>query len=216
MTQAELENAKLEEIAAEFRAKGYEVSVRPRLEKLPEFLRPFQPDFIATSSHDNAIVEVKSTQDLMTGALVQLAEAVERQPGWRLELQVVSLPIAPELPENGELLPARRVESLLREARTLHQEKHYEAAAMMAWAAAEAVFRRMARARGVKAERKSSGTILKQLYIFGLIDDYEYLSFVSAMDFRDALSHGFKARVTPGKVRRFIQDVEEVKGRPAA
>ena len=37
------------------------------------------------------------------------------------------------MPQNGELLSRKRANALLDEARALHQQKRYEAAAMMAW-----------------------------------------------------------------------------------
>jgi uncharacterized protein YutE (UPF0331/DUF86 family) len=216
MTQAQLENTKLEQLAAEYRRKGYAVAVRPREAQIPSFLAPFQPDLVARSDRDNVVVEIKSSPELAAESLVKLAEAVEAQPGWRLELIVVNPPAAQELPIHGELAPDDRVASLLREAQALNREQRYEAAAMLAWSAAEAIFRRLAQANGIEAERKSSGSVLKQLYAFGLIDADQYEVFARAMEFRNAFAHGFAATVAPETIHRFIQDVEELKSRPAA
>ncbi|HYI10631.1 MAG TPA: hypothetical protein VEK57_16340 [Thermoanaerobaculia bacterium] len=216
MTQAELERANLEAIASEYRQKGYSVSVRPAAASVPQFLAPFQPDLIATSREDNVVVEIKSSSDLASDAVVALAEAVEAQPGWRLELAVVNLPAAPEVPLNGELVPDEQIDSLLREAHTLSREKRYEAATIMAWAAAEGIFRRLARAEGIESERKSSGTVLKQLYANGVIDPDQYDSFSRAMEFRNAFAHGFKASVAPAEIDQFLHEVEALRSRRAA
>ena len=216
MTQAELEQQKLEQIAAEYRQKGYSVSLRPGTEDIPAFLTPFEPDLLARSEADSVVVEIKPTADLVSDSLIELAEAVEAQPGWRFELVVINPPAAQEVPRNGELVPDERIESLLREAEALNREKRYEAAAVIAWAAAEAMFRRLVREHGIESERKSSGSILKQLYALGVIDADQYEIFSRAMEFRNAFAHGFAADVAPETIERFIRDVEELKSRPAA
>src|SRR4051812_2664686 len=101
MTQIELENAKLELVAAEYRQKGYDVSIRPGSENVPQFLAPFQPDLIVTSANDNAVIEIKSSRDLTSGSLTQLAAKVESKPGWRLELVLVNPPAVQEVPPYG-------------------------------------------------------------------------------------------------------------------
>jgi uncharacterized protein YutE (UPF0331/DUF86 family) len=215
MTQAELESVKLEQIASEYRRKGYEVSVHPDTGDMPEFLAPFRPDLVAASAHDRVVVEVKSSAGVASSAIVKLADAVEMQPGWRLEVVVVNPSAAQEVPAGGELVSADRVASLIREAQVLSREKRYEAATIIAWAAAEAMLRRLARASG-ESEGKSSATVLKQLYAHGVIDEDQYDSFSRAMEFRNAFAHGFSADVAPEAIERFIHDVEELKSLSAA
>src|SRR5258706_10273772 len=211
MTDTELKTSKLDELTSEYLRKGYRVVTSPRPEEVPEFLREFQLDLVAVSDNDKVAVVVKSSPDLTSQSLVGLAEAVEAQQGWRLELVVVNQPAAPEIPIQGELVPEDRVESLLHEAHVLNAEKRSEAAAMMAWAAAASVLRRLVGSVDVRAERKSSGTILKQLYVLGLIDAEEYDSFNSAMEFRNAFAHGFAATVSSETIERFIRDVQQLK-----
>jgi uncharacterized protein YutE (UPF0331/DUF86 family) len=216
VTQTEIEQTTIEQVASEFRGKGYDVAVRPSAESAPAFLRPFQPDLIATSSGDNVVVEFKSSADLTSDVLVRLAEAVQSQPGWRLELVVVNPPAAQEVPPRGELVSGERVDAMLREAETFVRENRYEAAALLAWSAAEATLRRLAQTNGLDSERKSSGAILKQLYALGLIDPDQYDAFARAMEFRNAFAHGFAATVAPENVDRVIRDVELLKSRSAA
>jgi uncharacterized protein YutE (UPF0331/DUF86 family) len=216
MIQAELENAKLEQLAAEYRQKGYDVSIRPDSENVPPFLAPFQPDLIVKSPRDNAVIEIKSSNDLTSGSLAQLAAKVEQKPGWRLELVVVNQPAAREVPAHAVLVAEDRIDHILRQAELLSREKSYEPAALMAWAAAEAILRRMAVASGVEVERKSTGSVLKLLYALGLIDDDQYDNFAAAMEFRNAFAHGFEASLQPESIDRVIHDVELLKSRPAA
>ncbi|HEY2321228.1 MAG TPA: hypothetical protein VGJ82_00060, partial [Thermoanaerobaculia bacterium] len=113
MTQSDLEKSKLEQIASEYRRKGYDVATRPREDHIPPFLRPFQPDLVATSDRDNVVVEIKSSLDLASESIMKLAEAVEAQSGWRFELVVVNPLVAHEVPARGALAADDRVESIL-------------------------------------------------------------------------------------------------------
>jgi uncharacterized protein YutE (UPF0331/DUF86 family) len=216
MTQRELENAKREQIAAEYRQKGYDVCIRPDSENVPQFLVPFQPDLIVRSPNDNAVIEIKSSRDLTSGSLTQLAAKVESEPGWRLELVVVNQPAAREVPPHGTLVAHERIDQILHQAQVLSREKSYEPAALMAWAAAEAILRRMALDSGVDVERKTTGSVLKLLYALGLIDADQYDNFSSAMELRNAFAHGYEASLQPENIDRVIHDVESLKSRPAA
>ena len=77
----------LKRVAADYRQQGYRVMSPATPETLPAFLRDCQPDLIAERDDDHVVVEIKAAGTLK-GAheLVVLAERVEKQPGWRLEL----------------------------------------------------------------------------------------------------------------------------------
>jgi REase_AHJR-like len=51
---------KLQEIAGEYEARGYEVVVEPGPEKLPEFLAGFHPDLVARGPNESVVIEVKN------------------------------------------------------------------------------------------------------------------------------------------------------------
>ncbi|MGZ5434155.1 MAG: hypothetical protein ACXWH7_14635, partial [Thermoanaerobaculia bacterium] len=53
MTLMELTQQKLDELAAEYRMKGYAVTLNPAGSDVPEAFRAFQADLVATSSSDN-------------------------------------------------------------------------------------------------------------------------------------------------------------------
>src|SRR5205814_7355561 len=121
---------------------------------------------------------------------------------WRLELVVVNPPAAREVPPHGILVAQERIDHILHQAQVLSREKSYEPAALMAWAAAEAILRRMALDSGVEVERKTTGSVLKLLYALGLIDDDQYDNFARAMEFRNAFAHGFDAFLQPESIDR--------------
>ncbi len=216
MTIVEIEKERLGQLAEEFRGKGYEVVLHPRSADLPGFLAPFQVDLIAKSAKENVVVQVKSSPELRSEALVRLAKAVEKRSGWRFELLVINPSAALEVPMHSKLVGEAKVNGLLREAEALNDDGRHEAAAMLAWSAAESVLRRLAKAAGFESERKSSAAVLKELYAAGKLTAEEYEDFSRAMEFRNAFSHGFAARIDGREVKRMLRDLAELRSRPAA
>ncbi|HET8772167.1 MAG TPA: hypothetical protein VFP80_00185, partial [Thermoanaerobaculia bacterium] len=86
MTLSDLTQQKIDELASEYRRNGYAVWIHPAAHELPEFLREFEPDLIATSPQGNVVVEVKTSSAVAADQMTRLAEAVERQSGWRFEV----------------------------------------------------------------------------------------------------------------------------------
>lgn len=216
MTIAELVKSKVEQIASELRATGYSVVVQPGPSDLPPFLREFEPDVIATSDRENVVVEVRSPAELESEEFVRLAETIEAHPGWRLQLSVVDLPTPQEIPARAELAGTQQVHHSLEQAQVLVRERHYEAAAMVAWSAVETILRRHALATGVDADRKGSLYVLKHLYAAGALDADQYETLDRMLQFRDAFVHGFAARVDPETVQRLIDEAEHLRSLSAA
>jgi hypothetical protein len=77
----------LRRVASSYRKQGYRVIAPPLPDALPQFLHDCQPDLIAEREDDHVVVEVKAAGSLKgANDLVELAERVATQPGWRLEL----------------------------------------------------------------------------------------------------------------------------------
>jgi hypothetical protein len=77
----------LKRVAADYRQQGYRVLAPATADVLPAFLHDCQPDLIAERDDDHVVVEIKAAGSLKgANELVVLAERVEKQPGWRLEL----------------------------------------------------------------------------------------------------------------------------------
>src|SRR5258708_32641973 len=119
MTLSEMEQQKIDELVSEYQGKGYAVRVRPPADQLPDFLRAFEPDLVATSSRDNVVVAVKTPSTNDAGQLTRFAEAVERQPGWHLEFVFVNHPVAAEIPSEEQLAPEAHGNRLLASAEGL-------------------------------------------------------------------------------------------------
>jgi hypothetical protein len=78
------------QIASDYRKQGYRVVVPSGSSALPEFLRDCQPDLIAEKDDDHVVIEVKASRALKgSNDLVELADRVAGQDGWRFELVTV-------------------------------------------------------------------------------------------------------------------------------
>lgn len=194
MTLMELTQQRLDELAAEYRMKGYDVTLHPTGSDLPEAVRAFEPDLVATSSGDNVVIEVKASSSLDADRMQRLAEAIEATPGWRLEVVFVNQPVAPGIPAEESLAPEAQVDRLLSSAETLSADGEIEAAVMLAWSAVEIILRRSAQSAAPEFERQSSARVLKHLYSLGLIEPATYEKLLLLMQFRNAVAHGFEPR----------------------
>src|SRR5437660_5834241 len=118
MTIAELQQQKLDEISADYVDEGYDIRLQPSEAELPEFLKGFRPDLLATSRRENVVVEViPATESL--DEMKRLASAVDQQPGWRYEVTFVSQPVAPDIPAQEPLASDEQVNRLLKGAEEL-------------------------------------------------------------------------------------------------
>jgi hypothetical protein len=74
-------------VAAAYRTQGYSVVAAPTADVLPKFLLDCHPAVIAERDDDRVVVEIKRAGSLKgANELVDLAQRVTAQPGWRLEL----------------------------------------------------------------------------------------------------------------------------------
>jgi hypothetical protein len=97
------------EIAASYRKQGYRVTAPSVADALPSFLRDCHPDLIAEKEGDRVVIEVKPSHALKgANDLIELADRVAAEPGWRLELVTVR-----SEPEYRELLAPEWLEHML-------------------------------------------------------------------------------------------------------
>ena len=211
MTVQELEQAKLQEIAAEYRSKNYAVKVRPRAEDLPTFLASQEVDLVAQSPEDNVVVEIGSARSPRREDWVRVAEVVKSQPNWRFEVVVVNPPSAPDVPVYGELADDQQIQASIRNAEILINEDQFEAAALLAWSAAEAILRARARTEGLDLERKSSSSLLKNLYSVGQLEPSSYTKLQALLEFRNAFAHGFRAHLDRHQLTEIIGEVTRLR-----
>lgn len=185
----------LAKIAEDLRARGYEVTITPSADDVPEFLRGYQPDILARDGREHLVIEIKtsSTAPEDTDGLQAIAERIAQQPGWRFAI------IAPPPPE--EILPGERLAPLeeseirhrLIEAETLAGSGHFEAALMLAWAAAEGAMRIIASRERLPLRRSDTLTLLRGLASEGLVNRSHFRQLTDLFRWRSALAHGFRS-----------------------
>ena len=119
MTIEELQAQKLEEIAADYERRGYEIHLRPAPDELPESLRALHPALVARSEKENVVVEVQPWVSRDFERWDRLDEAVRREDGWKLEFSFISHPVAPDVPSDEDLASDEQVDHLLSSAEAM-------------------------------------------------------------------------------------------------
>jgi hypothetical protein len=193
----DLEKNKINQLAKEYRKKGYKVYINPSYPAaLPSFLENYQPDLLAKKGREYIIVEVKSSLTLSrANYLENLARAIENHEGWRLEL-VVTNPIKDKITEEIEgeyaTLSLTDIEKRLNDIRNLTNQKFVEASFLLAWATTEAVMRHTLLIAGLDYREKRPVANIKTLYSYGLLDKSDYELLLSLNKNRNIIAHGFK------------------------
>ncbi len=181
----------IQKTAAEYRKKGYEVSVEVSL----DFLPGFRADLIAKRDDEARIVAVKSRSSLAAEPRIgELAQIVETKPGWSFELLLVGEPEKLDSPAGARPFIGDETKSRAVEAENSLRAGFPEAAFLLAWSACEAVIRALVEAEGVSNPSITRpGYVLDQAVYIGAIsrDDYNYLT--NLQRYRNAIVHGFTA-----------------------
>jgi REase_AHJR-like len=186
------EHQKLQEIAAEYEARGYEVLVTPGPGQLPEFLADFQPDLIARKAEESIVVEVKvGTETAASERFRELAETIQRHPGWRFSLVVIDPRSDEVAPPTQSLLDRQAIVDRLAQADELLKTGATDAAFLLMWVSVEALLRHIATREGLPLERVPSSSLLKELFSLGILSRSELEQAQRALTVRNALVHGF-------------------------
>ena len=136
----------LERVAEPYRDEGYEVIVRPRGDQVPPFAAGLELDLIATRGIEGVIVVVKKNRiDLSRDpAVLRLAETVDAQAGWRLDVVVLEAVTVLEKAALGAAEPSdEQLAQILKTADELNDRGYSPSACVMAWGGLEAVMRRL-------------------------------------------------------------------------
>ncbi|MEH1978662.1 hypothetical protein [Nostoc sp.] len=210
---ANLERERLLKLAEEYSEKGYEVFFHPNPEELPDFLNKYRPDMIVRRGEENVVIEVKSRSSLNSSSnqdLRNLAQAVEKHPGWRFEL-VMTNPedIMYSLKAEGSL-QEHEIESQLQVTRQLITQ-HPESAILYSWSLVEATLRLIAQKEELSLQRFDPLYLVKQLAIEGVISKSQYQLLMNSLLLRNSIAHGFKTtQITQNSVYELIELTEQL------
>jgi hypothetical protein len=200
----------LDDAAQEYESKGYRVVKEPDLAVLPDFLKGFQPDLLAYGDGETVVIEVKSSAILpQSHDIVSLADVVNARPGWRFELIVTNSSTREESAGLDWWGIRRRIADALELL-----DGQEDAAAVLAWSAAEATMRLIAKQHNVglgNAQRNTPLFLVKKLFSLGYLGYEDYSALVDGVHMRNLIVHGYHPSVpTRREARRLIDSVERM------
>jgi hypothetical protein len=208
-----IEREQLLKIAKKYQDQGYEVSLHPNSEDLPDFLRPYLPDMIVRRGDEAVVIEVKSRSSLdssSTQYLQGLAKAIEKNPSWRFELVMTNPEEVDYSPKAEASFQEQEIKSRLQIARRLVAE-HPDSAILYSWSLVEATLRLVAEKEAISLQRFQPLYLVKKLATEGVIAKSEYQLLMNAISFRNAIVHGFKTtQVTQKSVYELIDLAEQL------
>jgi len=202
---------KLQEIAGEYEARGYEVVVEPGPEKLPKFLAGFRPDLVARGPDESVVIEVKvGTKTAASERFRELAEIIQHQPGWRFSLVVIDPRSDEVAPPTQQLLDRQEIADRLGRANELLRTGATDAAFLLMWVAVEALLRHIATREGLPLERVPSSSLMKELFSLGILSRSELAVAQRAFSVRNALVHGFETTGLDEAARELAQLAQQL------
>lgn len=195
------------ELADKYEREGYEVIFSPRSEELPDFLRGFHPDLIATKPDGGIVVETRKRGRVRrVDYWKELTAAVQRQEGWKLELFLPPLPDRPE----PESLSEAEIRDHLRHSAALASDGATEAGFLLVWSAVEAALRLLMERYNLETSDTQPGTLIARLVGDGLMEREDYASLKNYLLYRNSLAHGFRQPVTADDIAQLQAIVERL------
>jgi hypothetical protein len=185
---------KIEEVRAEYEARGCDVAVGPGPEHVPFDLGGLHPDLLVRCGADRWLVFVRlSGMWVSMQHLLRIAHEMQQDPTWHLLLVTaddVELAGAPGLDDALPSWTRLRADA----ARALGMARagaDPDAAFFILWATVEAVLRKTAECEGVPVERLPTADMLAGAYTFGSLSLERYDRLRVALTLRNRVAHGF-------------------------
>ena len=172
---------------ARYEAEGYIVTINDALFPL-EGLRA---DAVARRKGEAVVIEVRSADlsDRAKERLQRLAQLVDTQPGWRVDIVTYEPERTPPYPDHQDVV--RRVE----EARRL-TEVSPDAAVLLIWSAVEGALLRLSRQRGLDLVRLlPPRTLIRRLSVDGVLSDNQAAELDSFAVIRNNIAHGQRSEL---------------------
>jgi uncharacterized protein YutE (UPF0331/DUF86 family) len=180
---------RLQEVAEEYRQKGYRVRLSPSGDELPVFLQPYHPDLIAEGSRENVVMLCGCPgKDGQTSDWEELARVIQQHPGWRLEFILNS----EQRQKPVVTIEAAEIRVRLDQGEELAKAGMLEAALLIAWTAVEAAMRLASVREQIELPDLRPTTIITRLYTEGIIDWEDYTTLLECLQIRSIVAHGFQ------------------------
>jgi hypothetical protein len=191
-------------VVQRYRDEGYNVIVQPRGEQVPPFVAGFQLDLIATRGNEGVVVEIKTNRiDLSNDPYItRLAEIVNAQPGWRLDVVVLEPETTIEKAAREASEPSDdQLAQILKAAEDLVDRGYTSYAYVVAWGGLEAAMRRIR--DGAELYGKPAPTeLMRMLYGNGFLNKEQFDRLKESYKIRSQVVHGLvPSQVDPALVR---------------
>ncbi len=191
-TIAELESKRAREIADEWRSRGYEVTIHPKRDQLPSFMKGFSPDLLMRKGDESVVVETKSRPTMeREGRPSGLAGVVRDRPGWNYWLAPVNVGEQLRAPKGVRSFTREDVLDCAAESERLLDAGFADAAFIQACAAADGAVRILLDEEGELLGRPPSEHAITLAAQEGVISMERYFFLRDVLSKRNALVHGF-------------------------
>lgn len=194
----------LARIVQRYRDEGYDVVVQPKGEQVPPFVAGFSLDLIARRGNEGVVVQIKANRiDLSNDPYItRLAEVVNGQAGWRLDVVVLEPETMIEKVARDASEPSDdQLAQILKAAEDLVDRGYTPYAHVVAWGGLEAAMRRI---RDV-AELYGKPTpieLMGSLYGNGFLNREQFDRLKESYKIRSQVVHGLvPTQVDPALVR---------------
>ena len=210
------ERRKAERLARHYEKQGFRVSVEPRGEHLPEFLREsrYRPDLIVEGPEESIVIEVTSRDSVeRLRELSDVSKTIERQRGWEFILVMTNarLPREPDFPvhlaEINDLRDAfRRVEELYEQCKK-DGGKYSHAILLSVWAIMEGVLRMyLYTGKRKRQQVRSAHSLVRDAVMLGFLELEEGEFFDRMATARNRVAHGVVTeRVSAADLERLVR-----------
>lgn len=213
-----MEQEAIERIAKQYRDEGYDVIVHPRGDQVPAFAVDFEGDLIATRGNEGVVAEIKTNRlDLARDPqITRLAQIVNAQPGWRLDVVVLEPETTLEKAAQEAAEPSdEELAQILKAAEELADQGYSPYACVVAWGGLEAAMRRIR--DGAELYGWTTPTeLMRVLYGNGFLTREQFDRLKESYRIRSQVVHGLvPLQVSPESVRyvtattRSLAHVEE-------
>jgi hypothetical protein len=201
------EQSALKRLANEYSRDGYRVILSPLPNSLPEPLRGFPIDMLATRGEETVVVEVKKpTSRKPDERLLALAEAVKRMPNYRFDF--IALPSEPK-PGPKDTMSAAELSKRVIQARELLSAGMPEAAIVLLWSVTEGALRLLSARERFRVRLEGPSVMLKNLYSRGLLDKSDYSLLQRVAQYRNSAVHGYRVEeIDQSVLREWFQLIE--------
>jgi len=188
-----LEKQRARAVAEDYRSRSFEVIEEPSPDQLPDFLSAYRPDLLIRKGDVAIVVEVKTRASLAADPQVrELAQLLQKHPGWSFELVVVGEQEKLDTPEAAHPFDRVEIQQNMQTAGELLDSGFPEAGFLLAWSGLEATVRLLAEEEGISLDRFTPLYLLKKAVTNGVISRDDYNLLMSALKYRNAVVHGFK------------------------